>query len=306
MPDRIDSARTRCPVDRLAWYANRTLAAADRAAVTAHLAGCPACRADVAAWDALGQTLGAVRALTPAPRADLFARIEQRIDRAAAAPPRAAGPLLAAGRLAGQVAAAHVAAQVRLIRRDLFWMPLLLVPLTVVLACFPQAGAEAPETVAMLATLVAALGIAFLYGQEVDPARELVLVTPTSPRLVLAIRCGLVFGYDLLLNWGLAIPFLAGLGVITPDWFVANWLAPLACLSAVALLLSVTVNPAAAVAACVLLWGLRLLAQMDLLGDLPGPRSYEGLWHQTPLLFVAAGLAVVLAFALLERGERFA
>jgi hypothetical protein len=35
-------------------------------------------------------------------------------------------------------------------------------------------------------------------------------------------------------------------------------------------------------------------------------QQYESFWHQEPLLFVVAGLAVLLAFVVLERKERFA
>lgn len=166
----------------------------------------------------------------------------------------------------------------------------------------------------MLAALLAALGMAFLYGEKADPARELALVTRTSPRLVLGVRCGVVFGYDLLLNCGLVLPLLAWHGLVTPAWFLVNWLAPLCCLSAIVLLLSVLVNARTALFVCILLWTLRLLGSVQALliggtSSLSEPfwqQQYEGFWHQGPLLFVVALLAVLLAFSVVEKRGRFA
>ena len=205
-------------------------------------------------------------------------------------------------------------AQARLLRRDLFWMPLFIVPLAASVVYLPGPWHDTPDAAALLAALLTALGMAFLYGQRVDPAREIALVTLTSPRLVLGVRCCLVFGYDLLLNCGLVLPFLAMHGIVTPLWFLANWLAPLCCLSAIALLLSVLANAATAVLACVFLWALRMLSDVQAfligttqpLAEAPWQQLYENFWHQGLLLFTIALLAGLLAFLLLERKERFA
>jgi hypothetical protein len=159
---------------------------------------------------------------------------------------------------------------------------------------------------ALLAALLTALGMAFLYGQEVDPAREIVLVTGTSPRLILGIRCCLVFGYDLLINCGLVLPFLALHGIVTPAWFLANWLIPLCSLSALALLLSILVNAGTAVYISALLWALRLVDTIPVLQETQWQQQYESFWHQGPLQGEIAALAVFLTFIVIERKERFA
>jgi hypothetical protein len=263
----------------------------------------------------LRQALREVSAQTAKPRADLFVQIEQQID-GLPAPAHRFGlrQLLSACWLALTISGEHFVAQIRLIRRDLFWMPLFIVPLVVAIVFLPGPWRQAPGIAAMLAALLTAIGLAFLYGQEVDPAREIALVTLTSPRLVLGIRCCVIFGYDLLLNCGLILPFLALHGIITPAWFLANWLAPLCCLSAIALLLSIVVNAGTAVFVCCILWALRLLNSVSVLlfgGIQPQPEAswqqqYESFWHQEPLLFVITLLAVSLAFIVLERKERFA
>ena len=308
-----------CPTDQLRWFVNRTLPPEEQAEVVAHLATCTACQEEVGAWTALRQAMRSVAAQAPEPRADLLRLIERRLDvelDAKPAPQATPGVWLrrqlyhSRGVLA--VAGQHLLAQAWLIRRDLFWAPLFIVPIVVVLALLPIPAAQAMGAVALLAALLAAIGMAVLYGQQVDPAREIALATPTSPRLVLGVRCLVVFGYDALLNCGLILPFLAWRGSVTPGWFVTNWLAPLCCLSAIALLLSILLNASAAALACVLLWMLRLLSgvQALLLGGATLPQTfwqqqYEAFWRQGPLLFVIAGLACALAFGLVERKERF-
>ncbi len=308
-------SRSTCPIEQLEWFANRTLAVEERAAVEAHLVHCTACRADVAAWSSLRQSLQNVSMRTPEPRADLFVLIEQRLDMAAESPASWfwLQSHLQTCWLFLTVSGELFRAQARLIRRDLFWMPLLIVPLAASVVYLPAVWQRMPGPAALLAALLTALGMAFLYGQRVDPAREITLVTQTSLRLVLGIRCCLVFGYDLLLNCGLVLPLLASQGIVTPAWFLANWLAPLICLSAIALLLSILANASTAVVVCAFLWGLRMLngVQAILVGSphplpqAPWQQQYEHFWHQGPLLFVIAILAIVLAFLLLERKERF-
>ncbi len=308
-------SRSTCRVDQLEWFVNGTLSAEEQVAVSAHLTTCVACQVDVAVWTELRQAMRGVSARTPEPRADLFAQVERQLTLLPSpAPWFWLRSLLQACWFVLAVGGEHFWAQARLIRRDLFWGPLFIVPLVVAVVYLPQPRPQMPGSAALLAALLTALGMAFLYGREVDPAREMTLVTPTSPRLILGVRCCLVFGYDLLLNCGLVLPFLTLHGVVTPAWFLANWLAPLCCLSAIALLLSILVNASTAVLVCTGLWALRMLnsVQTILFGgpqplpEAPGLQQYEHFWHQGPLLFVLAALAVLLAFLVLERKERFA
>lgn len=314
--DKRRLSRSACPVDQLQWFVNRALSAEDRAAVETHLAECASCQAEVQVWTELRQAMRGVSASTPDPRVDLFPLIEQRLD-LLPSPVVTSWPrqLLQACWLVLSVAGEHFFAQARLVRRDLFWMPLFIVPLVISMVYLPGPWSQqVPGTAALLAALLTALGMAFLYGQKIDPAREIALVTRTSPQLVLGVRCCLVFGYDLLLNCGLVLPFLALHGGVTLAWFLVNWLAPLCCLSAIALLLSILMNASIATLICTLLWALRLFGtvQMLLLGSAqplpaaPWQQRYEGFWHQGPLLFAITLLAVALAFVVLERKERFA
>jgi hypothetical protein len=302
-----NSFRSGCPADQLEWFVNRTLPTEERAAIEAHLADCPACRSEVAAWVELRQAMREVSAQTPPPRADMHARIDRRLDALSAATlwSRRRSPRQAL-RLALAVCGEHFRIQARLIRRDLFLMPLLLMPLAGWMVYLSRSEQQVPETAALLAALLTAFGKAFLYGQEVDPPREMVLATHTSPHLVLGIRCCLVFGYDLILNCGLVLPFLAWQGVVTAGWFLGNWLAPLFCLSALALLLSIVIRPGAAIFFCALLWVLRLLDHSQILQGMLWQQRYEGFWHQGPLVFAVGLLALLFTFTVLERKERLA
>ena len=301
-------SRSTCPVEQLEWFVNRTLSVEDRSTVEEHLVQCAHCRAEVATWTELRRSLQEVNTRTPEPRADLFLLIEQRLDLLPAYAPWFRLHRLLQACWLGLLAGGELfRVQARLLRRDLFWLPLLIVPLAGSVVYLPGLWQRMPGSAAALAALLTALGMAFLYGQQVDPAREIVLATRTSPRLLLGIRCCLVFGYDLLLNCGLVLPFLALHGIVTPAWFLANWLAPLCCLSAIALLLSVLVNASIAVLTCILLWALRLLSSVQaiLLGSVqPLPEAlwqqqYERFWHQGPLLFSLTVLAILLAFLVL-------
>ena len=302
-----------CPVDQLEWFVNHTLPAEEQALVAAHLASCAACQGRVAALTELRQAMRDVDARTPAARADLFAQIERRLD-AASSPAARLRPVLQACWLVVMIGGEHLWAQTRLIRRDLFWAPLVILPLVGAVVFLPPPWGPAPGAAALLAALLTALGVAFLYAPQADPAREVTLATRTSPLLVLGARCCVIFGYDLLLNCGLVLPFLATHGVVSTAWFLANWLAPLCALSAIALLLSVLLNAYVAALICFILWALRLvngvqafvLASPQPLPEASWQRGYEGFWSQASLLLVIAALAVLLAFLVLERREHFA
>ncbi|NWF69101.1 MAG: hypothetical protein HXY40_08445 [Chloroflexi bacterium] len=90
----------------------------------------------------------------------------------------------------------------------------------------------------LLAPLVAALGIAFIYGEESDPPMEVLLTLPLTPRLVLLARMALVFGADLLLAAAASL----ALALLSAQWsfgaLLTLWLAPMTFLSALALFTS--------------------------------------------------------------------
>ena len=297
-----DRTRANCPVEQLAWYANHTLAAGERATVEQHVTHCAACQRDVAELSAMRASMQSVSVHTPEPRADLFALVEARLDnRTARAIFRR---LLQSTGTHLDILVQHCAMQARLIRRDLLWMPLLIVPLAALITILPYFWLDQANVIAFSAALITAVGMAFLYSQESDPAREVTLIAPTSPRLLLAIRCGIVFAYGLLINLLSMLPLLLAHAAITPAWFFANWLAPLCCLAAISLCVSILTNPTVAIFVCALLWVLRAMSSLPLL-QVSSLQQYEAFWHQGPLLYAIAALAILLTFLCFERKERF-
>jgi hypothetical protein len=159
-----------------------------------------------------------------------------------------------------------------------------------------------------IAPIVAAIGLAFLYGPGLDPASEIEVATPTSPRLVFLTRLMLVFGFNLGL--GLIGTLLLAVGHTNfSAWpLIESWLAPMACLSALTVLGSVLfVDPLISTAAGLLAWGIFVSQQfiertaMPLLAHLPNLASAEA----RPFLF---GLALTLSAAavwLAGREERW-
>ena len=281
----------------LPFYAADTLPQGDRQAVAAHLGRCPACRQELAFWQEVGAAVAAGNAHLPAPPLALAARA------LAAARPARPGVFARARAL--------LVAQFPLLRRELWLASALVMALGWLVAVL--AGSRGHGVVVALAPLVAAGGVAMIYGPENDPSLELALATPTSPRQVLLARLALVFGYDL----GLA--FLATLGLLASvpagllGTIILEWLGPMAFLSALALLLSLCIGTSNAATVAFLLWLARGLADgAYVIG--PGGLdtavrwaavAYAQAWQNPALLLGLAGTLVAAAVWLAGEEERF-
>jgi hypothetical protein len=165
-----------------------------------------------------------------------------------------------------------------------------------------QAGAELPFV--FIAPLVAACGVAFLYGLEADPALELQLSTPVSPRVILLARLALLFGFNLVITLVCSVLLSLFQAQITLAPLIVAWLAPMTFLSALAFLLSVLFfDSLAAVLISFLLWvgtALRhfIVSSEFIFPDLLNPAFYP------PMLILAPAL-VLLALWVAEREERW-
>lgn len=114
--------------DLLPWYANGTLAAAERRTVEEHLASCAPCRDEVGRCRGLGAAVGAAEEVAPSPHPVQLARLMARIEEAEAHPagedgaPRARfGALLAATPRAVRLLFAAQAAALLLLAAGLAW-----------------------------------------------------------------------------------------------------------------------------------------------------------------------------------------
>jgi hypothetical protein len=167
-----------------------------------------------------------------------------------------------------------------------------------------QSGAELPLVI--LAPIVAACGVAFLYGIDTDPALELQLATPVSPRLILLARLTLLFGFNLLITLACSIGLTLVESNISLIPLIAAWLTPMTFLSALAFLLSVLFfDSLASVLISLLLWiaiAARHFLEMGAIAlSIPDLLRVD----YRPALLIAAPALVVIALWIAEREERW-
>jgi hypothetical protein len=264
--------------DLLPFYASGALDANQRQIVDLHLAGCESCREELGLWKLVSQEISAQDRVLQPP-ANMAERALETASKRRPSRLRQAWQILAAQR--------------PLVRREI-WPASALVMLLGYLAAVisGQQGA-----LLIVAPLVAAASLASIYGPENDPAFELALATPISPRQILLARIALVFGYDLILASAASIglyPVMPGLPLGN---LILSWLAPMAFLSSAALLLSLWVGANNAVAIAYLGWLGQYIAggiarNTPLLPVIQEALfAYEGIWSQPLALF---GLAILL------------
>jgi hypothetical protein len=196
-------------------------------------------------------------------------------------------------------------AQLKVVRREI-WAASLLVMALGTLIALPPVSADSTWPMALFAPIVAATGVAFIYGPLVDPALEIELATPVSPRLVLLARLVLVFGFDLALGLVASVA-LAMLNADLSFWpLVMSWLAPMAFLSALAFLLTaLSSDSLLGMLVSLVLWGMQAIRQ--------APAVAEALWYvpnlmtpeARPWLWVLAALLGGLALWIGGREERW-
>jgi hypothetical protein len=158
----------------------------------------------------------------------------------------------------------------------------------------------------LIAPVAAAAGIAFLYGPGVDPALEIELTTPVSPRQVLLARLALVFGFDLVFGM-MGSAFLALFRADISFWpLVSAWLAPMTFLSSLAFLLTtLTLDSGISLLVCLGLWVLQNLTRMIPGLRLPIPIPDLTAAASRPWLWLLAGLLCTAAFWLGGGEERW-
>jgi len=146
--------------------------------------------------------------------------------------------------------------------------------------------------IALLAPVLAGIGIAFAYGPGVDPAWELSRSMAISERTVLLSRVASVFVVNALLG------LLASIVVGDALTLTLQWLVPMAMLSALGLAAASASGSAPVGAAAVVLgWALIVLGGSVSLGGMAAVQDAR-------LLPIYGALAVVLAGVALALSER--
>ena len=186
-------------------------------------------------------------------------------------------------------------AQLRVVRGEIWAASALVMTLGLLVTLATYSAAEAWPLV-LVAPLVAATGVAFIYGPDVDPALEIELATPVPPRLVLLARLTLVFGFNLIM--GLAASLILSLARAEVAFWplVSTWLAPMSFFSALAFLLTVfTVNSTTSAMISLLGWAFQGLRQLGglkavawFMPDLMAASARPWLWALALLLAALA------------------
>jgi hypothetical protein len=287
-------------------FLNGTLGPAEMSAVRAHLAACPACRREVAEWDVIAAATGLL--VASAPPAQVPAAVWETIGNEGPAiqPNRANWQDRPAWRLTS-LAWQLLLGQIRFVRGAIWTASAVTMFAGCLVAVILSSAVESGMVLAMVAPLVAALGVAFVYGPENDPGLELSLATPTPPQLVLAARLTLVYGFDLALAV-LAALVLAVQGGTDLVPLISLWLGPMLFLSALTLVLSLLWGSTIAIIAAMALWLLRLIVALDAGRSLDlgvFTELGETFWQRTPLLIALTALLLLLALYRAPRLERF-
>jgi hypothetical protein len=180
-----------------------------------------------------------------------------------------------------------VRAQVPLVRKEIWPASLLILVLGFVVTLI----ADKAAFIYVLAPLVSAGGLAFIYGGEHDPAHELVLSTPISQIQILLARSVLVFGYNFLitvvLSWGLSLHYSSD--VMLP--LMLDWLAPMTFLSSLGLCISIISNSENAIFVSYFLWlGKYLILSTEIRNVLGRVGEiFVALWQTPVLLYLLSG-----------------
>lgn len=279
--------------DELPLYVAGQLKPQEKAAVDAHLRECPACRDELALWLSLAVEIRASDDKATAP-AGLAERALGRIH-AAAAEPKPAPRLWRTC----QRAFSLLRAQAYLIKHEIWPATAGIMALGVIMGLLSNHA----EAISYIAPLVAAAGLAALYGAENDPAHELVLSTPTSSWKILLARLSVVSAYNLLLALLASLAMLLIVPANLLGMIILGWLAPMAFLSALALLLSLWMRTSTAIAIAYGLWILQYMkfarifdnwgfsVQLNHFLDL-----YRSFWQSPELLLIFS--LVLVAFGL--------
>jgi hypothetical protein len=261
--------------EQVILYAANQLSKTERAAFEVHLAECAECREELKMWAAVAEEISASNAAVTAPvqLADSALEVIHRPS-----------TLMRSFRRAAYL----LKSQSFLVHRELFPASAAVMALAVIVALL----SKHIEVMYFIAPMVAAATLSVLFGAEHDPAYELILATSTSPWKVLLARLSLVSAYNLLLVLGVAAVLLIFIPADILGMMIFGWLAPMAFLSALALLFSLWIGTGNAIAITYLLWMVQYIPYKFISNWMDSPAwasvtsVYQQFWQNSALLLL--------------------
>lgn len=278
-------------LDQMPLYVAGQLLPDEISALENHLRGCSVCREELKFWRALAGEVNAASSKIAAPP-DLAVYALNRIqNEPISGPPfRQTGASTA---LAHTLSLLH--AQAYLPRREMWQTNAAVMALGVIVALI----SNHVEAVSFIAPMAAAASLAMLHGPAYDPAYELVLATPTPAWKILLARLSVVSAYNLLLA---LLASVAMLLIIPPGllgMITIGWLAPMAFLSALALLLSIWIGAGNAISLAYGLWLLQFLQISAFFKSWEYSSHWEAFINAYQSFWQSSGLLLALALVLL-------
>jgi hypothetical protein len=270
--------------EQVVLYVANQLSKTERAAFEVHLAECADCQQELRLWSAVSEEISASNAALTAPAhlADSALKVIHRPS---------------AMRRSLRHAFQLLKSQSFLVHRELFPASAAVMALGVIVALL----SKHMEVMYLIAPMVAAATLSILFGAEHDPAYELILATSTSPWKVLLARLSLVSAYNLLLVLGVAAVLLIFIPPELLGLMIFGWLAPMAFLSALALLLSLWIGTGNAIAIAYILWVTQYVPYKFVAAWIASPAwltvtsVYQQFWQNSVLLLLLSIPLFVLA-----------
>jgi hypothetical protein len=289
-------------LDEIPLYAIRQLEASQVSELEEHLKDCTLCQEELSFWRSVSGEIKAVNATTVPPK-DLAERALMHMHEKEH--PEKPLSLLQKFTKACQQSFNLLRAQSYLIRREIWPTSLGIMALGVMTALLSNHF----NAIVFIAPMVAAANLAMLHNPENDPAYELVVATQTSSWKILLARLSIVSAFNLVIT---LIASLALVSIIPPEFFgqlILSWLAPMAFLSALALLLSIWLGTSNAIVVSYVLWITQYLQISKLMSFWEFPiekiaifwNAYQGFWKSPVLLLLSS----IVIFAVAMFSTRF-
>ncbi len=290
-------------LDEIPLYAARQLEASQVSKLEEHLKECTLCQEELTFWRSVSCEIKAMNTVVIPPKNLTELALTHILEKEQTE--RKPFSAFLKFSKAFQQAFNLLRAQSYLIRREVWPTSLGIMALGVMIALL----SNHINAIVFIAPMVAAANLAMLHNPENDPAYELVVATQTSSWKILLARLSIVSAFNLVIT---LVASIALVSIIPPEFFgqlILSWLAPMAFLSALALLLSIWLGTSNSIVISYVLWITQYLQVSKFLGFWGFSISkfdvfwniYQGFWNSPGLLLISA----IAIFAIALFSTRF-